>query len=335
VKKSLKILNNILEDKSKILFKSNKNYKVVSIATTSNVNNPELYFASYRESDNSITLTIILNSSIYIKQIISYFDSRIDYFLLDTESKSSIRNFLQQCEKHIKSTGILYYKPNDITVECVKNYFLFNKIKNKNILICGVGNIGTKLALGLSEISNNIYLKSSDQKKSKKIAETIKLIAKTDRVIEVLGNKNLKIDYIIGTSAGVPVITKKEIKLLSSKGVILDVGNGSVDKSILNKTINNGVKIYCTNIIEEYKVFIEFLLSQENQDLIEDRSVIDGYSFIKVGMVGKKNDILVDNPKKIGKIYGICNGSGDLLYGKNIDKRLKKINKVIDDEKNK
>ena len=53
-------------------------------------------------------------------------------------------------------------------MECVKNYFLFNKIKNKNILICGVGNIGTKLALGLSEISNNIYLKSSDQKNQKK-----------------------------------------------------------------------------------------------------------------------------------------------------------------------
>ena len=49
MKKPLNNLNNILEDKSKKLFKRNKNYKVVSISTTSNVNNPELYFASYRD----------------------------------------------------------------------------------------------------------------------------------------------------------------------------------------------------------------------------------------------------------------------------------------------
>jgi len=334
VKTLSKKIDILLLDKSKELFESVRKYKIISIATTSNINNPDIYFTSYRESENSITLTIIIKKSKYIKEIVAFFDGKIDYFLLDTESKSNIKKFLYKCEKFICNTKILYYKPNDITVDCVKNYFLKNRLKDKKVAIYGMGNIGTKLALTLCEISNEIFLYSKDINKVRKISDILNKISKSENKINAV-KKNKKVDYLIGTSAGMPMISLDSIKKLSKDGTIIDVGNGCIEQKALEKALKNDINIICVNVIEEYNAFIEFMLLQDNSKSIKNKFMIGDYSFIKVGMIGKKDEIIVDNPTNIQKIYGICNGKGDLLYGNEIENRIKKIKEVIQNEKNK
>ena len=330
----LKNFNNNLKENAKVLFKTRKKYKIVSIATAANINNPPIYFASYRESENTITLPIIINNLEYIQDIILFFDYKIDFFLIGTESNYKIINFLEKCGRLIQNSKILYFKPNDLTVDTVKNYFLQNKIINKNILICGLGNIGTKLALTLVEMSNHIYLKSSNVEKMRIIADTLNIVSKSDRIIKTWGVNNISVDYIIGTSAGVPVITKKDIDCLSDAGRIIDVGNGTISQDALEKALGRGIRIRCVNFIEEYRTFIERAILPCDSDSDTDKITVGNNTFIKVGMIGRENDILVNDPADIKKIYGICNGKGDLLYGDQIDEKLKEIKRVMGLENN-
>lgn len=311
------------------LLSNTKPFKVVSISTTSNQNNPDAYFASFRESVHSVTLPVIINNEAFIDPVIDAFDGKVDFFLLDTEKKNDIEGLCGICEAKISKSGILYYKPNDLTVETVKDYCLQHGILNKQIVICGLGNIGFKLALILCELPNKIFLKSRDKEKARLAAKMINMVAKSATAVEVHDEKTWGHDVLMGTSSGVPVIGLADVECMADHGIILDVGNGTVCPDAVAQALNSGKKVFCINILQAYNNFIDFTLNQYNAPVIPGEATLSGYRFIRVGMVGMKGDILVDNPDCIRKIFGICNGRGDLLYGQEIDEQIKKIKRVV------
>ena len=71
---------------------------------------------------------------------------------------------------------IMAYKPNDITIGRLLELDLQHCLyKKTNVLIIGMGNIGTKLSLKLYESGKNIYVTRKNHKKG---AENVKLIKK-------------------------------------------------------------------------------------------------------------------------------------------------------------
>ena len=138
--------------------------------------------------------------------------------------------------ENIHNSIVKIYKSNDITVNAVESlvndYFSNDTrgVSGKKILIIGVGNIGSKIALRLVETGANISLLRRDKIKLKTIINALNLIKPllTKASCKMVDVKNINLinyDVIIGCSNSEFKIPNKHINF-SKKQLIIDVGKG-------------------------------------------------------------------------------------------------------------
>ena len=111
----------------------------------------------------------------------------------------------------------------------------FNKdlrgVSGKKIGIIGCGNIGSKIALNLTEQGAKVNLNRRNIKKLDTIIKAINILKpkntkeKAEKKDKLLASKNA--DVLIGTTDGKPVINSEMVKVMKNNSLIIDVGKGN------------------------------------------------------------------------------------------------------------
>ena len=219
---------------------------------------------------------------------------------------------------------IFYFKANDLTVEAASNLMelLFVKdirnVSNKKVLIIGVGNIGFKLSLKLIERGVKVFIYSKNNFKVKKLASAINLVKPKATMNNVKYLKNIKnnlsdFDVIINASNSSKIILKNGKTLFKKKVIFLEIGKNLFSKDILNKLIkNNEIRIFRLDVSNAFNELIEQKINNRSQWNKKNfiRKKIKNFNFITIGLLGKKGDIIVDDPLRPKIIYGLIDNNG-------------------------
>ena len=229
-----------------------------------------------------------------------------------------------------------------MTVDAAENFLelQFKKeIRNlggKKILIIGVGNIGFKLSLRLVERGANVEIYRRDSKKLNKICELINFIKPAGNISRVrpfkFSIKKLKyFDIIICCAKGTNILRLKKVSDLNKKVILLDVGKGMFDINTLNNLIKNNIKVFRLDVSPSLDMEVE---NSEIYKKIEKKKYntlkVRNYTLVSSGLLGQKNDIIVDDVNNPKMIFGICDGKGDFVNStkqkkNNITKTLYKV----------
>ena len=299
-------------------------------------------------------------------------DGIVDYILVDAEKKIGITigsdnktlksfgfelipdkqksriplemgNLSGACISYIKKSKYQEFKPNDITVESVWHFLsgLFDSLSGKRIAIIGSGNIGFKLALKLVECGCHVELVRRDMMRGTLMANAINVTKPISTLAIAHYNNNalqasLFCDALIGCTNGVPAINIDMIQSMSPKGIIIDVGKGSVFKEALAKAVQSKIKIIRCDIYSALDGFISTMYSNKivMSHKIGRREIEDGVFVVSGGYMGLLDDVVVDDYLKPSQIVGVANGIGDFksqLNNKNHND-CKTIKESFDDE---
>ncbi len=325
-------------NKIKKTLKSSKKKRLLCVSTTANKNNPEIIFGPPRETQNTIAGNIILRNSLYINKIINFFDGFVDYFFIDSEIKNELKNLEKLSLSKIKKSKFLIYKPNDFTVESLDMFIACKKgsVINKNVLIIGGGNIGSKIALKLCERGALVKIYSKNYQKTKKITEGLNSFKKGFQKITATNKKEAvkNIDILLGCTPGIPVINEGIINNVKKDVLIIDVGGHTIEKKAIKLINKENLTLYNLSSMGGYIGLIENWLDNIKRiKNLKTKKIEKNLSLVSLGITGKKGDIIVDNVDNIKKIFGICDGLGDVFPTKEAKKYINSINNEVNNKK--
>ncbi len=342
LKKKISIVNkkNLIKKKKLAFFISN----------TAKVKDVSFYFTPIRETKNFYYFGIILFNDFLTKKICKIIDGKFDSIFVDAEKKSystKKKNYLINIERSVKEniqkSYLKFYKANDITVNAAENFLQHQFIKDKRnlggkkILIIGAGNIGFKLSLRLVERGSNVEIFRRDKKKLHQICKLINFIKPAGTISNVkpfkFSKKKLnQFDIIICCAKGIDIIKLKDYNELKKNVILLDVGKGMFDKNTLKNLTKNNFKIYRLDVSSSLDMEVE---NSEIFKLIKNKKYnirkISKYTLVSNGLLGQKNDLIVDDVFNPKILFGVCDGEGDFKNTSRREKNyiIKKIYKYI------
>ena len=343
----------------KIFTKKRLNYFCVTVTTntTRNVNN--IYLPPLREIDGILIFGIVVYSSTQLKRICKIFDKSVDAIFVDTEKKIpfsigdrfkkkfaklktekssnefvELGNLTSTLQSNVKSTLILEFKPNDITVEHVwlmlrKHFGILGKNKKKMAII-GSGNIGFKLALKLVESGVSVILNRRNLEKCMFFSNAINLIKPDSTLAESTFSSDktkasFSADALIGCSNNSNVITTEMLKAMKPNGIVVDVGKGNLTKQAIIYARKKKIRIIRCDITITLRNYISFYFkSFKENESSGIKKIKKNLNLISGGYIGKNGDVVVDNFKNPKEILGISDGAGK--FKKKISKNEKKKN---------
>ena len=306
--------------------KKNKKKIVFTIGTTSKLGTKKSYLTPLRETRYLNILGINIYNKNDVKKAINKIYELVDYVFIDCEKKIhnnfnvfEIINYFKSKEKKRFNKIIFFtYKGNDLTVESADR-FLENKYGKNDYTfgIIGSGNIGSKLALKLSERGKKVYIYRRNQKKLRIITKALNLIrcryfkkniSLSTTILEVIKKSDILISC---SSSNKFIITKQVIKNSRNLKFILDVGKQSISYDGISFAYENQIEILRLDIsmslismIESYIKYDRNIIKRIGRKKINKNFIVSG------GYVGMNNDLIVDNINNVKKIYGIADGSG-------------------------
>ena len=268
------------KDISKI--KKNKKKFVFTIGTTSKHGTEYSYLTPLRETRYLNILGIVIYNKDDIKKVINTVHKFVDYVFIDCEKKiqnnfnvSEIINYFKtQNEKRSNKIIFFTYKANDLTVESADK-FLEKKYGNNNYTfgIIGAGNIGSKLALKISERGKKVYIFRRDKKKLRIITKALNLIkckyfkkniSSSKSILEIIK----KSDILISCSNSHKfTITEQVLKNSKNLKFILDVGKQSITKDGVIVAHENQIEILRLDISLSLISMIESYIKYDNDIL--------------------------------------------------------------------
>ena len=104
------------------------------------------------------------------------------------------------------------------------------------------------------------------------------------------------------------------INLLKNTAIIIDAGKGTMQNDAIELAQRRNIKIFRTDITAALSGLIDKSLEMEkimdkNFNIKKEKN----YTLVSQGLLGSKNDIIVDDVNNPKFIYGVCNGKGDFL----------------------
>tara|TARA_B110000238_G_scaffold183711_1_gene210483 strand:- start:81 stop:1112 length:1032 start_codon:yes stop_codon:yes gene_type:complete len=335
-------LKDRLSEISKLKVNSNKTL-VFTVGNTRVFQDSDFYLTPIRILDNIVITGIVLFSEIEGSKVFKIIDGLVDFIFVDCEKKSKNRkeglfNLERLSTELIKHSKLKFYKGNDITTDSI-DYFIFSYFKlnneligGKNILIVGIGNIGFKIALKLVERGANIYLKSRSKAKLSVFKNTLNLIKPNETISEVhLHDEESKINYDTVILTHLKPLNSNDFifNKIRNSSFVLDVGKGCLNNKQIKILKSKGINAFRLNIGD---VFINYILVNIKADYsfnIPRRKVLKkGVTLIEPGIIGDKNEIIVNSIDSPNIVYGVCDGFGGLKY----DNDINEIKKIIKDE---
>ena len=319
--------------------KGDLNKKIVfTVGNTRVFDSLSFYLTPTRLIDDLLISGIVLFSETEGSIVFNLLDGKVDFIFVDCEkksknNKSGLFNIERLSVELITKSKLYFYKGNDVTVDSIDSFiFQFYKSSNqllggKNILIVGIGNIGFKIALKLVERGVNVFLKSRDYSKAKLLADTINLIKPLETISSVKVYSP-KLDYNAVILSHLKPLADNDdvIDTLNSQALMIDVGKGCLTNHQINLLNDKNIVSYRLDIGETFINQIKLTLSGIKKfNIPKSKKLLDGYSLIEPGIIGKENDVVIDSIKNPKVIYGICDGTGGLTTNINKSEIFKKI----------
>ena len=327
--------------KIKKIAKLNNKISCVFLGNTVQKEKATFYITPIRENKKFVFCSVILFNDFVANKVAKMMDGHINYILVDTEKKIQTKNTnlgLVNIERPIKETikksKLRVYKANDLSIlstETLINYYFLNDkrgLSGKKAIIIGAGNIGFKLALKFVENGASTYLIRRNKKFLKNIIQTINIIkpkgtAANAYFLDKIPNDLTNFDIIIGSSDKKNLIKKKHVININNKKLFIDLGKGTFSKDCIEFLLNKKNNIFRLDATSSYFSYLDNMIYTESiykKDTYINK--INNYNFVSQGILGKKGDIIVDDAKKPKKIFGVCDGKGNL---KKINTDLKNI----------
>ena len=327
--------------KIKKIAKLNNKISCVFLGNTVQKEKTTFYITPIRENKKFVFCSVILFNDFVANKVAKMMDGHINYILVDTEKKIQTKNTnlgLVNIERPIKETikksKLRVYKANDLSIlstETLINYYFLNDkrgLSGKKAIIIGAGNIGFKLALKFVENGASTYLIRRNKKFLKNIIQTINIIKPKGTVanayfLDKIPNDLTNFDIIIGSSDKKNLIKKKHVININNKKLFIDLGKGTFSKDCIEFLLNKKNNIFRLDATSSYFSYLDNMIYTESiykKDTYVNK--INNYNFVSQGILGKKDDIIVDDAKKPKNILGVCDGKGNL---KKINTDLKNI----------
>ena len=321
-----------------------------TIGNTSKIDHHGLYFTPLRTTTLMVSAGVVVYSEEQAIEVAKIVDGRVDYVLVDAEKKIpnerdplELANVERCVREYIRRSTLWVYKGNDLSVDAVDGLLaqLTKKdtrgLGGKKITILGAGNVGFKLALRLVERGAHVTITRRNKEILDHLVQAINFVKPvytqasvtgvTDNVAAARGA-----EILIGASGGVAMITAAMIEDLAPFAMIIDVGKGVLFPQAVAAARKRRISVYRLDISAAFEGLVHHLRAVEN--LVEKKSGRTKFhdeSIISGGLLGDKEEIVVDNVWAPKAVYGIADGQGDFIRKLTEEQqmRLAKIQKLI------
>ena len=183
----IKDLEGLKQTAKKLQERSCKKWLIFTLGNTQLNGSQKIYFTPIRIGPTFVMFGAVVFSESEGEKILKNIDGFFSHIFIDCEKKSSLQtvnefdlfNLERLSHEIVKKSFLRFFKGNDLTVDAIDNFiFHWSSSKRKmlggsKLLIVGIGNIGTKIALRLVERGCHVYLLSRSEEKSKYIAKFI------------------------------------------------------------------------------------------------------------------------------------------------------------------
>ena len=291
---------------------------VITVTTQSFINDIEIF--PFRYFGEYVCLPIGIKNHLVGQKIAKLCDGKIEVIFVDAENKLfTCENVFDKIFHKIKKTKVYPIKGNDFTADSAFSTIsaILKNVTGKKIIIVGSGNIGSKLALKLTECGAQVFILNSTKLSSSSTARVINQMKPIECRAQTIPATVKKIpknlDCIVGFTRGIPVITEEIVSNLKKDGLLLDGGTGTVSESGIIESRCRNIKVLRLDIRLGFAYYASLILNTENfiADVVGERE-INGVHIVAGGFIGKKGDIIVDKIKKPTKIIGVSNGKGGI-----------------------
>lgn len=312
-----------------------KKHSGFCIGNTSKVDSEGLFFSPVRNTDHLVAGSVIVYRAHQAAEIARLVDGKVEYILVDAEKKvgpepdwygpDDVGNIERAIREVVKESRLLTYKGNDLTVEsidCLLTHAINDPIRGiggKKVAIIGAGNLGSKLALKLVERAAQVTITRRDSNKLKTIVSALNYIKPSHTLARVHGTtENLEAakgaNVLIGITKGVPVITKEMICTVASDCIVMDGGKGCLFPEAIQAAEERKLTVLRVDVRAGFAGQIAMLLETERivTTTIGRREVGD-IRLASAGLLGRKNEFIVDDIYNPSVVYGIANGLGDFV----------------------
>lgn len=303
--------------------------RILCLACTANVNNPPVLVCSSRLSEEVLAGNLILREITMLPQIVKRFEAVVAKFFIDCEIKAgvdlgaAVQSLIAPDKRH-------FFKPNDFTVEAADEWIgqRMQDLRGARAAVVGAGNIGAKLALRLAERGSEVRLVARRIAPLRATAEGLSAIMRGRGSITAVPNviaACLEADLIVGCTPGTPAIDAPAV--IGSKAVLLlDVGNGCFTHAAIAVAQQRDLSLEVLSPIAGWEGFMRrYFATRKLQQGLGRRQLEGGVWIVSRGIMGAAGDVLVDDVSIPRRVIGICNGSGDLLYGEEAMQRIKYV----------
>ena len=234
-------------------------------------------------------------------------------------------NISQAIRGLVNESKLIPYKANDITVEAVWSFvsLYVGELSRKKILIVGLGNIGSKLALKFVESGASIQVYGINSYKDNLIVNALNAIKNKAVLANVILSESIEFsslqsDVIILSTSNKNNFNINHARCSTSCKLIVDVGKGAITEEAIEFLSSIRIPIWRADVTDYLPLLLNMKPIFSNNILVKFGSKnIGEYTIISGGWIGKAGDIVVDNFAKPNLIYGICDGKGGFLVKNN------------------
>lgn len=313
------------------------------IGNTRKINNTGLYFSPIRNTSRLVAGSVIVYSVEQAATIARQVDGKVDYVLIDTEKKISpafdgdqnIGNPERWIREVVRHSKILTYKGNDLTVDSIESLIVQilssypRGLSGKKAAIIGAGNVGSKLALKLVERGMNVTISRRDREKLDAIVSALNIIKPVETIAKVSGSQDhlataRGVDLLVGLTGGQAVITAAMVDVLAPGAVLLDGGKGCFLKEAIALAERKDIPIYRADIRAGFEGHVAMAL--ETERIVQytlGRKEINGVNVVSGGLLGRLNEVVVDNLNDPQNIFGLADGLGDFIRDLDVEQKCK------------
>ncbi len=336
--KNITILSKQISDLAKQTQREKK-FSGLAIITSNQKTDSNFVILPLRKNRIIDCVAITLHNFRSLYDILNVVDGKVDFVIIDGEQKiKGMEDLVKQVFQKIKKSQILTYKGNDHTADATDSIIneILSPLPSKIISIIGTGNLGSKVALRLAERGNTVYISGRHDLKTKQIVNALNLLKSKNCRGKILKKslstitKNCQV--LMAFTPSIPVITDKMIEKMSSGGLIIDGGIGTIHPKAIKKAREKGIKVIRLDARAGFSSAVTLAIEtkQLTQNQIGERRLLNNI-VVSGGWIGKFGDIVVDNIADPKQIVGIADGKGNVIRvnTKFSEKNLIMVNKIL------
>ena len=310
-------------------------YSGFCIGNTSKIDSTGLFFSPTRNTDHLVAGSVIVYLPHQAAEIARLADGRVDYILVDAEKKvgpepdyygsEDAGNIERAVRQVIRKSRLLTYKGNDLTVEsidCLLTHTIDDPVRGiggKKVAIIGAGNLGSKLALKLVERAADVTITRRDRQKLDAIVSALNYIKPFHTQARVEGTTDNEAasdgaEVLIGITNGVPVITQSMVDRVAPNCILMDGGKGCLFREAIERAEERNLTVLRVDVRAGFAGQVAILL--ETERIVRTsigRREVEGIHLVSAGLLGRKNEIIVDDVHNPRVVYGTANGLGDFV----------------------